>query len=871
MSSLLQTAGDNITDIPPPVEEGSRCAPAPPGPDYTIIDSVKYPDEAFTAHRKAAPESFRHEHIDLRNALKSSTTQDLKDDQYINCFVSKGEGFTATKGCDSMTNAFTISTNVECFPTWRQTTDVLIPIKHTHKGWSENHFPHPPRPKGLPKGPEIRHLDITKTWKGLSMAEANELIIWEMAFRATLAAFTSSKLDFIEGYVVDIEHGLRGKDWPVFRRLPFNTVDLAERLVKIVKSQPGYRGLFESLGDLQKWAVQFICLHDCFTGGECAVNELLMGVKVLPYGMRNMGYKSPGSTVDIRWEPHYLSFDGTDWKCVEGHEFNLIPQYNCAPIGGTVMSVKFSTSSRWLTWDPTNQRFFGIMPFFSDRRTRQFFDDLTITCNNPGVYSYSVLITVCGNATIYFGSNIRFEQAVRARITVDVLRRDSPEVISRLPHEMELFISGRSGGRMFLPHFSVAPKQGPGDSRNGEFVKHTEKPDEEKCPRLPPSEPMDYDDPCRIFGGTKLLLRLGHEEACKLVLNTPMPPWPDIIAARRKRAKEAADPSPLFRRRILPPRVPIPRQDSSSSWPSCRRHRAEGTDSSTSMSGGLITRSNPSVHSQRSILPIHKDNAYSADSADSQPQHSQLSTSTSSSHRDLTPTSSSDNDKHGYTDAPPIESVGASCFLTNSDVEAAAQGREQCQGILNMLRHGPRSPQVKDPSSPPDEGNKTSIPHHRIWKPHDDSVQPVETQSDGESSPTNSNIINTPPESPQPLEYQNHDITLQRDTSHPPSETTMPNRAGIQGGLSTPPHQSQESTTLSNDVDSEQSSLMGTYFICPTPKNIADRLDDQDSWILEVPSCIQISDRPPMDMEPFREIMERMTADIGMPLSAPAT
>ncbi|KAF3479526.1 uncharacterized protein GIQ15_06502 [Arthroderma uncinatum] len=252
----------------------------------------------------------------------------------------------------------------------------------------------------------------------------------------------SGKLGFVTEYIREVDCGIRGKDWPAFRRLPFNITNFAEDMVKYAKVQQDYKGLFESMGDIQTLASQFIRTHDCFTGGECAADELLLGVTVLPYSLKDTGHSSVESSADIRWEPHYLSFEGTDWKAIEGDMFVLIPKYNSAPMGDVGMAVEFTTPSKWLYWNTELQQFSGTVPFFSGPVERQMHDDTVIMCDDPEVYSYSVLITVEGKATSKFGPKLRFEQIVRARITIDVLRRDSPEMISRVARETDLELNG---------------------------------------------------------------------------------------------------------------------------------------------------------------------------------------------------------------------------------------------------------------------------------------------------------------------------------------------------------------------------------------------------------------------------------------------
>ncbi|KAK2834859.1 hypothetical protein FQN49_006845 [Arthroderma sp. PD_2] len=539
------------------------------------------PDATFTAHRRAAPGRFKHEHSEAEAEHMSQAVRALRDDQYVDCFVTPGQDPRILGSCDSL-NLFGISTIGESFFNWRHPTEVFIPTKHTHKGWSENHFPHPPRPVRLEKGPEIRHLDILKTWSGLTMDEAAELMLWNESLRVTLSAMLPGKLEFIDGYVVQIDQGLRGKDWPVFQRLPYDVAKVAEEMVKYVRGKRSYQGLFEISGDIEKMAAKFVRIHDCFTGGDCAAGELLLGVKVLPYGMRNLGYDSPASLVDVRWEPHYLSFDGTDWKATEGEKFTLIPKYNCAPMDDVEMSVEFLTPSVWLSWNPELQQFAGIMPFFSRPGLRAHHGDPTITCGDPKVNSYSVLITVIGKSTVHFGPNSRFEHIVRARITIDVLRKGSAGMISC--RETDCTPGGGPGGPNRVEQATKVPSQ------------------------LPLSESDDDWDPYQALGlgGVESMLALSEAEARQRVENMPTPSWEVILAIRRRAAKKAAERAANrnpVRRSVLPIRPSRMRINSASSSSWCEQYTSTPHTPSSGSEGATII-SSASVDAGRPVVAM---------------------------------------------------------------------------------------------------------------------------------------------------------------------------------------------------------------------------------------------------------------------------
>lgn len=217
-------------------------------------------------------------------------------------------------------------------------------------------------------------LDLTITWKGLTMTEAKELRHWEEIFQTQL------KIHVQEHYSFLATEKKRGKIYasPYFMQPSDNgsryfTVDILDLIQDMATEQAkAYpdETWFESQG-IVSILVSFLMLHDCFLpegfydeNGEYT-GQAAVGLKLA--NKDQAGFSELGD-LRINWAPAFLSFASFEEQPVEGSFFQLKPDFQHAQAAAwkeTLPEVSYHSSEDWLKWHEKSQSFVGYVPAYS--------------------------------------------------------------------------------------------------------------------------------------------------------------------------------------------------------------------------------------------------------------------------------------------------------------------------------------------------------------------------------------------------------------------------------------------------------------------------------------------------------------------------
>jgi hypothetical protein len=296
--------------------------------------------------------------------------------------------------------------------------------------------------------PRVDHLDIVKIWRGLSSDKAEELLFWEITFKKSLEDLLRHQLEFLQQ-----DAGISGNTYPDpgfdaentpmrdrFHYVPISLFDIVNAMVVYYKQHHHpYRWLV-STGNIYKVVAQLVRTHDCFVQTPVGsyypnrVEDLKIGVRLWQpqTHIENSPDQSSESGVETSWNPGYLSFEKFDTSAHEGQEFSLTPRYQPPSNIGAINSeasgqfrIAYTTSAPWLRWNPQLAAFTGIIPFFSDMQNSR--ESIINNPKRPQFRLFTLPITVKVSVTEYFDSSVRFEQTVRARVTISVNRWRSLE------------------------------------------------------------------------------------------------------------------------------------------------------------------------------------------------------------------------------------------------------------------------------------------------------------------------------------------------------------------------------------------------------------------------------------------------------------
>lgn len=296
------------------------------------------------------------------------------------------------------------------------------------------------------ESPRVVQVDITKSWKGLSSDKAEELLFWETTFRRILECLLHDQLELLQQQCEITAQTPRGRERSHSDRihyLPICIIDIATAMVYSYREHRRMYRWLASMGNIYKTVAQFVRTHDCFVSPAVGKNsfhttgDLRIGVKLLGANnyLQSTAIHPSGSPVEVNWAPDMLSFEQFDPITTEGHEFRLVPRYNSSLTftgADNVLDprhIVYKTSATWLRWDSSISGFHGTVPFYSDSVGEMPYPEAHLiggaSREQPRICTLRIMITA--TALEYFDPAVRFEKTVRARVTINVMKRQCPQ------------------------------------------------------------------------------------------------------------------------------------------------------------------------------------------------------------------------------------------------------------------------------------------------------------------------------------------------------------------------------------------------------------------------------------------------------------
>ncbi|PGH04259.1 hypothetical protein GX51_03604 [Blastomyces parvus] len=336
------------------------------------------------------------------------------------------------------------------FPKCNSMIDMYLPRFQAYPGATQDRTPE------LEVGfhhesPRVVHIDITKSWKGLSSDKAEELLFWETTFKKALEYLLHDQLEVLQQQCEATNRIRRHREQHHRNRsdgvhyLPISMIDIATAMVSTYREHRRIYHWLASMGNIYKTVAQFVRTHDCFVtpamgyGTFFTTGDLRIGVKPLvanDYLQTTATAQLSVYPVEVNWAPDMLSFDHFDPITAEGNEFRLVPRYNHSfTITGAESysepsQIIYITSAAWLRWDPSISGFSGTVPTSSDAEDHMLRSQPILVEDAPGERSTTYTLQIMITATVleYFDTAVRFEKTVRSRVTINVKKRKYPRV-----------------------------------------------------------------------------------------------------------------------------------------------------------------------------------------------------------------------------------------------------------------------------------------------------------------------------------------------------------------------------------------------------------------------------------------------------------
>ncbi|EQL33442.1 hypothetical protein BDFG_04588 [Blastomyces dermatitidis ATCC 26199] len=320
------------------------------------------------------------------------------------------------------------------FPKCNRMSDMYRPRFQAYPGAAHDITPEPEI--GFHhESPRVVHIDITKSWKGLSSDKAEELLFWESTFKEVLEYLLHDQLELLQQQCEAANRIHRNREQHQrsnsdrIHYLPISMIDIATTM--------------------------FVRTHDCFVAPAMGyglfppTGDLRIGVKLLDANDYLQTTATPQLSVfpvEVNWTPDMLSFDQFDPITTEGHEFRLVPRYSpsfnfAGPDSYSAPNhIVYKTSAPWLQWDPSISGFSGIVPTCSDSENQMLHSQASPVEDPLGDRSkiYALRIMITATALEYFGTAVRFEKIVRSRVIINVKKRTCPQVNPTPDHSLNL-------------------------------------------------------------------------------------------------------------------------------------------------------------------------------------------------------------------------------------------------------------------------------------------------------------------------------------------------------------------------------------------------------------------------------------------------
>ncbi|KAF2865807.1 hypothetical protein BDV95DRAFT_612381 [Massariosphaeria phaeospora] len=309
----------------------------------------------------------------------------------------------------------------------------------------------------------VNHLDVVSCWKGLSLRQACEVVVWERLFERALEA---QLWGFVRAGV--LSH-LYESSQPIDKSLIIvqltkdfsdaGPLDIGVNVLRLIQDMVrGYYddvdtdvssnfNWFTSSQDLHTTVYNFLRTRDCFFAH-------LKGTHVrVAFGFERMG-ESLILSADVDWHPPSTSFANLQAKLPSGAEYRIYP--TCIDSGldseqgsNKALLAEFTTnteyrvtSSQWLPlWNPNLRCFRGVV---SDSESHEVHRRGQVNLlSGQRLESNIVETSFCAIMVRPFPGNVRFERTTRYLIKLDLESEPTG-------------LGGRSAAAYVSPHTATA-------------------------------------------------------------------------------------------------------------------------------------------------------------------------------------------------------------------------------------------------------------------------------------------------------------------------------------------------------------------------------------------------------------------------------
>ncbi|KAI9760657.1 MAG: hypothetical protein M4579_001521 [Chaenotheca gracillima] len=288
----------------------------------------------------------------------------------------------------------------------------------------------------------VECIDVWKTWRGLSLADAEELVFWESIFEYQLTKELSLQLGSVRDSIDFWHLAYHGEEKEVnetrmaVRRCRTDLLKLANDIRIIGEATIAETGWVSSLPENKlDFVLDFLNTRDCFTGpsaqdssdddgtaGHFGLSTLIL--RELPGHHGDKPYKA---SAELTNHQAYIYLEGLKQRYYEADEVCISPQLvrPCHYMTTTgEMKLRFTLENPvdWLKWDAEAWAFKGYLPIFSGYDDRDSGPGV-VHMGNAGRYNdvFTVRLIIKAFVSDTISPSIQYEQTIRTRVSFKVL------------------------------------------------------------------------------------------------------------------------------------------------------------------------------------------------------------------------------------------------------------------------------------------------------------------------------------------------------------------------------------------------------------------------------------------------------------------
>lgn len=276
----------------------------------------------------------------------------------------------------------------------------------------------------LRSAPFLEYIDVTTTWKGMSLTDAEVLFQIHQVFTASLESVLVEHLRSLhqqfqqESSRYDTEATYRST---LIRRMKLSRGHLMQTMIWMLRPQ-------ENLDGYLRLLPLYLSTCDCLKRAEGDESQAVAMELRVCYNEAPWCLNSPGPIAEPAWIPDRLDFGKIHQFQREGQELVIMPYYYTHSFSeekdkDVQISYCITSPQSWLSWDNSIGGFKGTLPMYSEFQGRDDRRHKVYPASPEDPYATLNILRIDLKALINKGRlpGLRIERTLRARLTFKII------------------------------------------------------------------------------------------------------------------------------------------------------------------------------------------------------------------------------------------------------------------------------------------------------------------------------------------------------------------------------------------------------------------------------------------------------------------